>query len=238
MVVRRQTRYEANSELDDLIGGDNNNNNNGGILRRVPSADSSVGANSATATLNLDHLTNRKVQVSVVTAVVRPKSKFYKTYYGRTVSCTDYCCSHLSMLCYYYPCSCGCLLVTVILAIMVLLASLMLNITNPVQQYGTMPHDHSNIQSVYDLSMGAIDHWCLGGGDTRCACEDPLTPTSRVEHASWTEAFVANRKLLKRFKDPAENAKLDVAFLGESIGTCVRACVVAVYSRYNVDGFW
>jgi hypothetical protein len=206
MVVRRQTRPEPDSDLDALIG------ENGDFhVRRVASVDSSVGANSATASLNLDHLTNRKVHVSTPQA---SKGKFYRTYYGRTMSCTEYYFSHLSMLCYYYPCTCGCLLVTVLLAIMVMLASLILN---PMQEYGTIAHDHSNIQSIYDLSMGSIDHWCLGGGDKSCQCEDPLTPMSRVEHKSWIEAFKSNRKLLKRFEDTVENDNLDVVFLGESI---------------------
>jgi hypothetical protein len=214
MVVRRQARCEENSELDDLVGGDRDN----GSVRRVASVDSSVGANSATASLNLDHLTHRKLEVSTVAALHR-KKKFYKTYYGRTMSCTEYFCSHFSMLCYYYPCTCGSLVVIVIIAILMLLVSLMLN---PMQEYGTISHDHSNIQSVYDLSMGAIDHWCLGGGDTHCTCEDPLTPISRVEHKSWTEAFKANRKLLKRFQDPHESATLDVVFLGESISALLH----------------
>lgn len=102
-----------------------------------------------------------------------------------------------------------------LLAFMVTLASLVLN---PTLEYGRIAHDHSNIQSIYDLNMGAIDHWCLGGGDSNCQCDSPLTPLHRAEHKSWIEAHKANRKLLKRFKDPVENANLDVAFLGESIG--------------------
>lgn len=226
MVFRRRSHHEDENDGDDdddvsddlqkLIGGEN------GIFRRVASVDSSVGANSVTASLNLDHLMNRKVDVSTPSA---PKRKFYKTYYGQTMSYTEYYFARLSMLCYYYPCTCGCCVVTILLTFLLFLASLLLN---PTHEYGTMAHDHSNIKSAYDLSMGSIDHWCLGGGDKNCMCEDPLTPISRIEHKSWIEAFKANLKLLKRFDDPVENAALDVVFLGESISKLVVDLLMAL----------
>jgi hypothetical protein len=219
MVARRNPSYEVDdSELEDLIrpgvssrnGSSSVRNGNGSTPRgRTASVDS-----TEVAALNLDHLTNRKVKVSTVP---KPKGKLYKTYYGRTVSIPEYCVSHISMLCFYYPCACGCLVAIILVIVLVLLASLMIN---PTREYGTMKHDHSNIQSKYDLSMGSIDHWCLGGGDKHCSCEDPLMPTSRVEHTSWIEAFKANRKIVKRFEDPIEGANLDVAFVGESISAC------------------
>jgi hypothetical protein len=217
MVVRRNASFddENDSELEDLIlrGGRTNGRSslrNGNDTRRgrAISADS-----TEVAALNLDHLTNRKVKVSTPG---KPKGKFYKTYYGRTVSISEYCISHVSMLCFYYPCACGCFVAMILVIILVLLASLMIN---PTREYGTMKHDHSNIKSIYDLSMGSIDHWCLGGGNKHCSCEDPLLPTSRVEYKSWIEAFKVNRKIVKRFEDPIEGANLDVAFVGESIST-------------------
>lgn len=218
MVVRRNASYEDenDSEMEDLIrpGSRSNGrsialNGNGTTRVRTTSVDS-----TEVAALNLDHLTNRKVKVS---APRKPKGKtFYKTYYGRTVSLSEYCISHVSLLCFYYPCACGSLLVMVIVIILIFLASLMIN---PTREYGTMKHDHSNIKSMYDLSMGSIDHWCLGGGNKHCNCEDPLVPTNRMEYKSWIEAFKANRRIVKRFEDPVVGADLDVAFVGESIST-------------------
>ena len=99
---------------------------------------------------------------------------------------------------------------------MIMLASLMFN---PVQEYGTIKHDHSNIKSMYDLKMGQVDHWCLGGGNDDCICDDPTAPLDRGIYKSWIEAFKSNRKMVKRFEDKIEGSNLDVAFVGESIGT-------------------
>ena len=186
------------------------------------------GANSATASLNLDHLTNQKLEVVTPFnnrgGALSKKRRFRN---GRHMSFTEYCCSYFSMLCYYYPRSCGCLIVSLLLTIMLLLASFILN---PVSVYGVILHDHSNIRSKYDLSMGEIHHWCLGGDDKSCTCEDPLIPVSRVEYKSWVEALKANRKMLKQRFQEANNPttgtiittaqqkdQVDVAFLGESI---------------------
>jgi hypothetical protein len=185
---------------------------------RIPSSDS-----TEIAALNLDHLTNRKVQI--VSTSTTPSSasstkkvkKFYKTYYGRTVSISEYCRSHLSMLCYYYPFTCGFMVLLLLMIVMIMLAGLMFN---PVQEYGIVKHDHSNIKSMYDLKMGLVDHWCLGGGNDDCICDDPTAPIDRREYKSWIEAFKSNRKLVKRFEDKVEGSNLDVAFVGESIGTC------------------
>ena len=202
---------EEDCELEGLLRHGNRSNgstrNGNGATPRGRSASTD---STEIAALNLDHLTNRKVKVSTP----KPKSKLYTTYYGRTVSISEYCVSHVSMLCFYYPRVCGFLVAMVLVVILVFLASLMIN---PTREYGSIKHDHSNIKSVYDLSMGAIDHWCLGGDDKHCACEDPLVPMSRVEYKSWIEAFKVNRKIVKRFEDPS--ASLDVAFVGESIST-------------------
>jgi len=177
---------------------------------------------STIAPFNLDHLTHRKqkmVSPDHKTSSrgggggVRRSSKY--NYYGQKMSFTEYCTSYISIMCHFYPKACGCFTVSVLVTIMILLASL---IWNPTEEYGHIHHDHSNIKSKYDLSMGDIDHWCLGGGDDSCRCEDPLIPLHRVEYRSWVEAFKANRKTLKRFKDPLNSPVVDVAFLGESIG--------------------
>jgi hypothetical protein len=215
MVVRRNASYDDDFELEDLIrpGGSRNGVNRNGTTPGARGRTTSVDSTEVAA-LNLDHLTNKKFKVSAPKP--KSKSKFYKTYYGCTVSISEYLGSHISMLCFYYPYTCGFLLATILVVILIMLASLLIN---PTREYGSIKHDHSNIKSVYDLTMGSIDHWCLGGDDKHCTCEDPLIPTSRVEYKSWIEAFKVNRKIVKRFEDPIERANLDVAFVGESIST-------------------
>jgi len=90
---------------------------------------------------------------------------------------------------------------------------------NPTLWFGfpAMKNDYSDISSKFDLDIGKIDHWCLGGGNEGCNCEDPLTPVSRVEQRSWVEAFKENKKQVNQYaEDPVMMADLDVAILGES----------------------
>ena len=95
--TRNGTRRTCSSNSDDSSYEGRSSSNR----PRIPSSDS-----TEIAALNLDHLTNRKVQI--VSAATTPSSssstkkikKFYKTYYGRTVSISEYCRSHISMLCF------------------------------------------------------------------------------------------------------------------------------------------
>jgi hypothetical protein len=250
MVTRRQQAQigvdgdDENSEFEGLIRSNNiirqgNGSSTNGHTStatttrpRLPSSDS-----TEISALNLDHLTNRKVQIlsPSSSSSMEPstkkrsntKSKFYKTYYGRTMSISEYLFSHLSMLCYYYPYTCGCMVFVILLIIMTLIAYMILN---PMQEYGMtgqqqlQQYDHSNIQSMFDVQMGNIDHWCLGGGNTDCTCSDPTIPISRVEYKSWIEAFKSNCKLVKRYDtnkvdgtSSSNTNNVDVAFVGESI---------------------
>lgn len=141
----------------------------------------------------------------------RQQGKTIPGYYaGPNMSLFEFCSSYISMMCFYYPTCCGALAFLVLIGFLVLLSTFMVN---PMQTYGDIGHDHSNIQSKYDLDMGNIAHWCLGGGNDRCLCEDPLQPVGRVNHKSWIQAYKANLKLVAG----ASHSKLDVAFLGESI---------------------
>ena len=173
---------------------------------------------STVAPIDLDHLTQQKQSMISPGRAGggggKQTSSTYN-YYGRKMAFTEYCSSYISVMCHFYPKCCGCFIISILLTMMISLANF---IWNPTEVYGDIHHDHSNIKSKYDLSMGSIDHWCLGGGDDRCGCEDPLIPLNRVEYRSWGEAFKANRKVLKKFQDPMQSPTVDVAFLGESIG--------------------
>lgn len=118
--------------------------------------------------------------------------------------------------CFLYPVTCGIIMIGMMAAILWLLFAFILN---PTQEFGVIKHDHSNIKSKLDFATQKVDHWCLGGGDESCTCEDPLVPLSRYDHKSWVVAFKSNRK---KIDDSLEKGKtVDVAFLGESIGKVI-----------------
>jgi len=56
-------------------------------------------------------------------------------------------------------------------------------------------HDYTTITSQYDLSIGAIDHWCLVGDDNNCRCEDPLVPRSKRSSGKWNAQHRENIKV-------------------------------------------
>jgi hypothetical protein len=199
----KQPAPANDSDLSDLLGdGDENGNTNKG------SSNGNYGkpGNIETAALNLDHLTQGKLDMSK--GGTRPFPSI------RQIPFLDYVSQYMSMLCYYYPVMCGFFFFFMVSTIMMLLGNMILN---PTEEFGVIKHDHSNIQSKYDLSMGEIDHWCLGGGDKDCKCEDPMVPVSRAERKSWVQSFKNNRKLVKQYQTNSEGAALDVAFLGESV---------------------
>lgn len=130
------------------------------------------------------------------------------------VSLSDYIFAYISLCCHYHPWFCSVILFGIVTLALMLLANL---VANPMQEYGILNHDHFNINSKLDLSMGKIDHWCLGGGNDHCRCEDPLTPTSQLERRVWVEAFRQNKRDIQKYRDPLKALELDVAFLGSSI---------------------
>jgi len=98
-----------------------------------------------------------------------------------------------------------------------LIAFVMAVIYNPTETFGVMKNDWTSVSSIYELDVGKIDHWCLGGGNEGCKCEDPLVPVSRVELRSWTEAYKENKQEIEKYmEDPLFMADLDVAIIGES----------------------
>jgi hypothetical protein len=198
----KQPAPANDSDLADLL------DENGNTSRGSSDGANRKPGNIEMAALNLDHLTQGKLDMS-------NKGSYRPFPSVRQIPFLDYLSSYLSMLCYYYPVMCGLFFFFAVSTTMVLIGNLVLN---PTEEFGIIKHDHSNIQSKYDLSMGEIDHWCLGGGNEKCKCEDPLVPVSRAERKSWVQAFKGNRKLVKQYQDDAEGTdKVDVAFLGESV---------------------
>mmetsp|Transcript_15198 Transcript_15198/g.36486 ORF Transcript_15198/g.36486 Transcript_15198/m.36486 type:complete len:485 (+) Transcript_15198:106-1560(+) len=56
-------------------------------------------------------------------------------------------------------------------------------------------HDYTSVTSMYDLSLGSIDHWCLRGDDNSCRCEDPLVPMSKRSSHKWDQQHTENIKV-------------------------------------------
>jgi hypothetical protein len=73
-----------------------------------------------------------------------------------------------------------------------------------------LKNHYGDVQSYYDLQIGKIDHWCLGGGDDNCRCDDPTEGVSREEANGWMEAFQQNKQVAKDAP-----TTLDVVFLGD-----------------------
>ncbi|GKY92074.1 hypothetical protein MPSEU_000178900 [Mayamaea pseudoterrestris] len=152
----------------------------------------------------------------------KQQERVYHNFYQKnaSMSCFEYISAYISVCCYYHPVVCSILTFGLGLFLFLLLVTLVLN---PAQQFG-ISSEHasylsSKVHSKYDLELNKIEHWCLGGGNSRCPyCEDPLVPQSRMEHASWTLAFNKNKKIVQKYvDDPLQGAELDVAFLGGSV---------------------
>lgn len=159
--------------------------------------------------MNLDHLTRES---SSPVADKKDKGPSYGGAYSKRMVSPFFerLSAYISMLCYFYPCFCGSIVFMVIGLILYGLGTL---IFNPRVEYGLMKHDHSFLDSEYNMKAGDIDHWCLRGDNDSCRCEDPLVPTPRAERKSWTLAYKANRKTVKMLKD----VDLDIVLLGESV---------------------
>ena len=176
--------------------------------------------------LNLDHLTREKQDISPPrmrnSDVYNRRNKTgnkNSMYFGGGGSDGMYndprlhrLSSYVSMLCYFYPGICGTLTFMVIGLILFGLGTL---IFNPTLEYGVMKHDHTFLESKYNLKVGDIDHWCLRGDNNACQCEDPLVPRNRADRKSWRLAFKVNRKIVKRIQETA--VPVDLVFLGESV---------------------
>mmetsp|Transcript_1876 Transcript_1876/g.3356 ORF Transcript_1876/g.3356 Transcript_1876/m.3356 type:complete len:633 (-) Transcript_1876:1882-3780(-) len=125
---------------------------------------------------------------------------------------------HFVVLLYTRPrCIVASILVTMLVSV-----SIFSRVVNPLREAGVVHHDYSDIQSIYDLSMGKIDHWCLQGGDDSCTCEDPLMPTIPEYGTwakSWATAHAKNKELIEPYLEPLhiDATPIDVAFLGESV---------------------
>jgi len=83
----------------------------------------------------------------------------------------------------------------------------------PKQHFVT--HDFSDVESVFDLKIGSIDHWCFGGGDDSCPrCRDPLEPAPKLS-SQWGRAHNINVKSIPEYMD--DYGDIDVAFIGDGL---------------------
>lgn len=76
-------------------------------------------------------------------------------------------------------------------------------------------NDYSNVQSVLDLKLGKVDHWCIDGSDDKCKCTDPLDPEDAAEKVSWMKAHKLNKRNIKAWLN--DGVDVDVAFVGDAL---------------------
>jgi lysophospholipase L1-like esterase len=70
-----------------------------------------------------------------------------------------------------------------------------------------------------DMSLNQVNNWCMQPNVTTCKCANPLKPTPRHGHKTWTEAHLENIKLARNHNVPKKSPfrETDVVFLGDSI---------------------
>ena len=78
------------------------------------------------------------------------------------------------------------------------------------------------VTNWHDLHLDDISQWCLQPNVTTCKCANPLQPTHRHGHKTWTEAHVENEKVARNTntntrKKSSPFREMDVVFLGDSI---------------------
>jgi hypothetical protein len=79
---------------------------------------------------------------------------------------------------------------------------------------------NANVQEWFDLNLEDIPYWCLDHEVTDCQCANPLAPTPRYGHATWTKAYHQNVRAARGAKSKTKQRplqELDVVFLGDSI---------------------
>mmetsp|Transcript_38905 Transcript_38905/g.117013 ORF Transcript_38905/g.117013 Transcript_38905/m.117013 type:complete len:722 (-) Transcript_38905:426-2591(-) len=170
------------------------------------------GAGTDNVQINLDHLTRDDPRVAAPASY----DKRYQKYYGAPVGVCAIIYAHLCLFFSHRPAA-G--LLCTIMGIAGL-AYLFVYIVDPTGKVGEVKHDWTAVTSELDLKAGDIDHWCIGGGDTHCRCDDPLIPAGRGEFKSWVTAHKQNKEAIKPYLNDWENpeeSKIDVAFLGESL---------------------
>lgn len=79
--------------------------------------------------------------------------------------------------------------------------------------------NNAQISRFQDISLNEIQQWCLQPNVTTCKCANPLLPSQRHGHKTWTDAHRLNVKLAKKAgaAGKAASRTLDVVFLGDSI---------------------
>lgn len=79
-------------------------------------------------------------------------------------------------------------------------------------------HSQTHVTKWNDLDLADIQNWCLQPNVTTCKCANPLQPTHRHGHKTWSEAHHDNIQFARNNvpkKSPFR--ELDVVFFGDSI---------------------
>lgn len=108
----------------------------------------------------------------------------------------------------YYPGVTSCI-AALLVGLVVLL--FVLSFRKPVTR-NRLFHDYSKIDMNYNFKASQVDHWCLWGGDDKCACDDFTTPLSREEKKGWWQTHTGN---VRRIDD--DTIEYDVIFYGDEV---------------------
>ncbi len=83
---------------------------------------------------------------------------------------------------------------------------------------GSKSRSQAHVTKWNDLDLTDIQNWCLQPNVTSCKCANPLQPTHRHGHKTWTEAHRDNIQFAKNnIPKKSPFRELDVVFLGDSI---------------------
>lgn len=136
-------------------------------------------------------------------------SLFSEKDYMTNVDCIGLTWAYLSFLCSYHKKAA--VAAVCLFALLLVLGFIVTTSYKPP----VIEHDYSNIQSILDLKLGKVDHWCLNGGDVKCSCADPLDPEDAAEKGNWMKAHKKNKKNIKALLN--NGVDVDVAFVGDAV---------------------
>lgn len=190
MAGRRSKGSGKDDDLDDLL------HNHGGVT---------TDDNQERVPLNLDDLSRGQLDVPV-----KKSSRSAPSFCSNLMSL---CCAYVMYIFDFAPRLCWCIGIVLLIVPSYLIVAAILN---PVEHFGVISNDYSEITSEHDFSLGKIDHWCLKGDNDSCRCGDPLQPESRGEYKAWASAHVFNKKTVETLIEQGQ-AEPDIAFLGASI---------------------
>jgi len=139
------SRFTGDDDLHDLIGHGQGED----------SSSFSSSSSSEMKPLNLDHLSQGKLDVPVVRRTSSGQNS--GSFDFGIFPCFQLCCAYLMYCCDYAPRFCWCL--GIIILLFCVYALVVGVFFNPTEHFGTIDNDYLDLTSKYDLTMKDIKHW-------------------------------------------------------------------------------